>query len=273
MEGQAQGAGAPRRAISPVQAARFVLTLRGGATVEESAAAAGLVATTLYYRRRVDPDFASLWEEAVAGAEADTAAARAREGAAKDAAQGTVVREQPGRYLIRRRRCIVEFTRRRRQVFLDHMAGSCNMAASARAAGVTVQTAQKALADDPAFAEAFDTALMVGYKTLEADALCQQQEAQAAYRLSPADDPEAAARTFDRTMQLLREYRRKDGSIGRRPYGDRSSGRGIRPRVASPEEVRTELGKALVAFEKRCRAQGYKVPDDPGQRPPPDHPG
>lgn len=256
--------GAPRRAVSPVQAARFVLALRNGATVEDAAAAAGVAATTLYYRRRVDADFAALWDEAAAGAEADTAAARAREGAAKDSAQGTVIRDQDGRYLIRRRRCVVEFTRRRKQIFLDHMAGSCNMAAAACAAGVTVGTVRKALAEDTAFAEAFDTALMVGYKALEAEAICQQQEAQAAYRLSPTDDPEAAARTFDRTMQLLREYRRKDGSIGRRP-------RGTRPRVASAEEVRVALGKALAAFEKRVRAAGYKVPDkDPDQLPPPD---
>ena len=148
------------------------------------------------------------------------------------------------------------------------------MAASACAAGVTVGTVRKALADDPAFAEAFDVALGVGYKALEAEALCQQQQAQEAYRLSPADDSEAAVRTWDRTMQLLREYRRKDGSIGRRPYGASLPGRGIRPRVASAEEVRAEVAKALVAFENRCRALGHEVPDDnPAQPPEPDHPG
>jgi hypothetical protein len=248
------------RAISIAQGARFVLALRDGATVEGAAAAAGVAVATLYYRRKIDADFAALWDEAVAGASADAAAARGRERAAPDAAQGTAVREHSDRYLVRKRKRAVEFTRTRRQTFLDHFAASCNMAASAAAAGVTDWTVRKALAADPAFAEGFDAALMVGYKAMEAEALCQQQEAQATYRLSPGGpeaDPEAAARTFERTMQLLREYRRRDGSIGRRPRG------GIRPKVASAEEVRVAMAKALAAFEKRVRALGYKVPDDP----------
>jgi hypothetical protein len=229
--------------------------------VAAAAAAAGVAVTTFYYRRKVDADFASLWAEAVAGASADAAAARARERAAKDDAQGMTVRDHPDRGVVRKRRRAVEFTRTRRQICLDHIAGGCNMAAAAAAAGVTERTVRKALAEDPAFAAGFDAALAVGYKAMEADAVSQQQEAQAAYRLSPTEP--AAKQTFAQTMQLLHEYRRRDGSIGRRP-------RGTRPRVASYEEVRVAVAKALAAFEKRVRAMGYKIPDDgPGALPGP----
>jgi hypothetical protein len=273
MDQEDPNAGAPRRrpecdrAISLAQAGRFVLALRDGATVEAAAVAAGVAVATLYYRRRIDPDFAALWSDAVAGASGAVAAARADGRAAQDAAQGVTIREHADRYLVRKRRRAVEFTRRRKQIVLDHFAGSCNMAAAAAAGGVTERTVRKALAEDPAFAEGFDAALMVGYKAMEAEALCQVQEAQAAYRLSPTDDPDAAARTWDRTIQLLREYRRKDGSIARRP-------RGTRPRVASPDDVRSAMAKALGAFEKRCRALGYELPENgPGPLPGPDRPG
>ncbi len=165
-----------------------------------------------------------------------------------------IVRDHADRGIVRKRRRAVEFTRTRKQRFLDHFAGGCNMAASAAAAGVTERTVRKALAEDPAFAEGFDAALAVGYKAMEADALCQQQEAREAYRLSPVPDPEAAARSFDQTMRLLREYRRKDGSIGRRP-------RGTRPRVATNAEVKAELEKALVVFQKRVGTTGRGAPD------------
>jgi hypothetical protein len=255
------------RAVSPAQAGRFALALRDGATVLGAAASAGVAVATLYYRRKVDADFAALWADAVAGASENTAAERAGERAAKDAAQGMAVRDHPDRGVVRKRRRAVEFTRTRRQIFLDHLAGGCNMAAAAAAAGVTDRTVRKALAEDGAFAAGFDAALAVGYRAIEADTLSQQQEAREAYRLSPTDDPEAGQRTFEQSMRLLHEYRRRDGSIGRRP-------RGIRPRVATYEEVRVAVAKALAAFEKRVRAMGYKIPDGgPGALPGPEAPG
>ena len=207
------------RAVSAEQQVRFLLGIRNGLTVAAAAQWAGVAVQTIYYRRRIDAGFAALWREARAGADADAAAVRAAERAAAEAAQGTKVCAHGDRLLVRKRRRSVEFTPARRQVFLDHFAESCNMAAAAAAAGVSERHVRKALAEDESFAEAFDVALAVGYKALEADTLHTQQMA---YRLSPdgpAGAPDAAAekQTFERSLQLLNEYRRRDGSVGRRP--------------------------------------------------------
>ena len=237
------------RAISPEQAARFLLAMRNGATVKLAAAAARVPVATLYYRRRIDAEFAGLWRDAVAGASEDAAAARGRERAAKDAAQGMVVRDRADGLPVRKRRRAVEFTRTRRQTVLDHMAGGCNMAAAAAAAGVTERTVRKALAADSEFAEAFDAALAVGYKGLEAEAISQQQEAHRAFRLDPTVDPAEGGRTFERTMHLLHEYRRRDGSIGRRPSPHHL-------KSASKEQLVAALDKLFDMVERRQRALG-----------------
>jgi hypothetical protein len=241
------------RAISLAQAARFVLALRDGATVAAAAAAARVAVTTLYYRRRIDAAFAALWADAVAGASADIAAARAGGRAALDAAQGTMLREHPDRWLVRKRRRAVEFTRARRQVFLDHFAESCNMAAAAAAAGVTERTARKALAADPAFAGGFEAALAIGYENAEADALAQALAAQEAYRIAPSAENEAIA--FDRAMAVLREYKRGHGRIGRRPYRQR-------PVLLPLEDGFAALERELDAFARReaLRARGGAGP-------------
>lgn len=230
------------RAISLVQAARFVLALRDGATVAGAAEAAGVAVATLYYRRRIDADFAACWTDAVAGASAAVAAARAQACGALDNAQGTAVREHARRWLVRKRRRAVEFTRARRQAFLDHFAGSCNMAAAAAAAGVTVWTVRRALAQDPAFAAGLDDALAIGYPQAEEEALREAMAAQAAYHIAPS--PEASALGFDRALAVLREYKRGFGKIGRRPYYRR-------PRLASFEEGFAALERELDALAAR----------------------
>jgi hypothetical protein len=53
-------------------------------------------------------------------------------------------------------------------VFLDHLAGCCNVTAAAAAAGVGVSTVYDARRRDPVFAQAWDEAIEAGYATLEA---------------------------------------------------------------------------------------------------------
>jgi hypothetical protein len=234
------------RAVSAEQQVRFLLGMRNGLTVAAAARWAGVAVATLYYRRRIDASFAELWREAVAGASADVAAVRAAERAADEAAQGTKVCAHGDRVLVRKKRRIVDFTPERKQLFLDHIAESCNMDAAAAAAGVTGGAARKALAEDADFAEAFDVALAVGYKALEADTLHQVQMA---YRLSP-DGPAGAAgsggdkQTFERSMQLLHEYRRRDGTIGRRPSPHHR-------KMASKEEVVQAVAKLIREVRQR----------------------
>lgn len=238
-----------RRGTTPAldadEAAKFYEGIERGETVADAAAAAGFAVSTAYYRRRTSPDFARGWAEAKARNIAAWSAAGA-------AAEGeTEVRSHAGRRLVRarKRKRPVEFDRERKQAFLDHFAGSCNLAAAARAAGIGVSAVYRALAGDAAFAEGFQAALEIGYMLLEAEALAQQRAAQQRYLIDPRTDPEGAAQSFERSMQLLREYHRGQGRVGRRPTDRRRGG------LATNAEVREALVKRLAAFRQRIRSR------------------
>jgi len=253
---------------SDTQVAAFLFALARGATVEGAAAAAGLKASTLYYRRSRCAVFARAWREALEAWDADSAAGSAvgkgadwapASAGEREAARATVVRWHAGRGLMRKRKRPVEFGRGRRQAFLDHFAETCNLEASAAAAGISVSAVYRALKTDPAFADGFDEALKTGYLFLEAEALRQQREAQKAYGINPKGDAAAQAQCFDRTMQLLREYKRpsgpstslRTGSIGRRAarQGDARS--------------RWTFEDAMTALEE---AEGVRGGDTSGRR-------
>ncbi len=59
------------------------------------------------------------------------------------------------------------WTIKQRGAFLDHLAASCNVRASAEAAGVVFSTAYRMYRRDPEFAAAWDEALAAGYIALE----------------------------------------------------------------------------------------------------------
>jgi hypothetical protein len=63
------------------------------------------------------------------------------------------------------------FTKEKKQVFLDHLAGCCNVSRSAKAAGVCVVTVHYQRRRDPEFGQAFQEALDTGYAALEAELL------------------------------------------------------------------------------------------------------
>jgi len=60
------------------------------------------------------------------------------------------------------------FTKEKRQVFLDHLAGCCNVTRAAAAAGISATAVYKCRQRDPGFAAAFGEALDTGYAALEA---------------------------------------------------------------------------------------------------------
>ena len=104
-------------------------------------------------------------------------------------------------------------------MFLAHFAATCDVTASAAAAGVSESTVYNHRRSDPAFAAGWDEALEQGYARLEAEAVAQRIAAMEALE-GPARqegrrraDCEAAAE-FERVMQLLREHKR--GLAGRR---------------------------------------------------------
>lgn len=228
-------------AFDAQQQVLFVAAVERGATIAAAAREAKAAVATVYYRRKTCPLFARAWAGAVA--KSSGYADLDPPGAA------TVIRGHAGR-LIRKRKRPVEFDRERRQAFLDHFAGSCNLEASAKAAGVCVNTVYRALASDPAFADGFEEALRIGYRLLEAEALRQQRAAQRKYRISPKGDPGAQAQSFERTMQLLREYNRGQGKVGRRAA-----------RRGDPRS-RWTFDEAMEALEKKLKHFGVEIVEE-----------
>ncbi len=72
-----------------------------------------------------------------------------------------------------RRRVAVEWTPERRATFLDHLSATCNVKASAAAAGMWPGPCYALRRRDPAFAEQWSAALQAGYEHLEAKLLAR----------------------------------------------------------------------------------------------------
>jgi hypothetical protein len=157
--------------------------------------------------------------------------------------------------MMRKRKRPVEFDRERKQAFLDHFAETCNLEASAEAAGISLSAVYRALKMDPAFAEGFEEGLRIGYLFLEAEALRQQRAAQEAYLISPKGDGAVQAQTFARTMALLREHKRPNAGVGRRATGARLT--------------RWSFEESMAALEKSLGVLGIRVRED-GEQPPED---
>lgn len=234
-------------ALDGRQMAAFIGAVEGGALIEEAARAAGAALSTLYYRRERDPGFAEAWDAAVARS-----------------AGPVLVWNQARRRYQKQRSRRVRFDRDRKQIFLDHFAGSCNLADAAEAAGVSADSVFAHLRSDPAFAEGFREALAIGYTLLEAEAVRQQRSTQEAYRVSPDPDSAAMAKSFAECMQLLRQWKRPDGTLGRRQVGPGHLAKW------SFEDAFNALEKRLRAFGLRIE-RGERAPedDDPPALPPP----
>jgi len=229
------------RRFGPADRAVVITALLAGATVAAAARAAGFAVQTLYDDRKRCPLFARAWADAVA-----------------ESARPRLVEMGTGGWWQIKRLRRNRFTRARKDAFLAHLAVTAEVTASALAAGVCVSTVYSHRASDPAFAAAWVTALACGVAVLEGRLVQERLEAHAAFALEAGELPPAVAAQerdleFWRALHLLREHRRAAGGGGapeRRP-------RGQRPRVASREEVRAELMKALIAFEQRVRRGDY----------------
>lgn len=213
------------------QMAAFIDAIERGERTEAAAREAGAAVSTVYYRRRMCPAFAAAWDEAKA-----------------KSARPTMVTASGGRRLVRKKGRAMPFGRDRKQAFLNHFAGGCNLEAAAKAVNVGLTTVYRHLKSDPAFAEGFQEALEIGYKLLEAEAMCHVREAQQAYRIDPTCPQ--AKQSFEKTMQLLAEYKRGLGRIGRRPDERRLT--------------RWTFEAAMAALEKKLMSLGYRVQDGDG---------
>lgn len=217
--------------------------LRGGATRDEAAGQAGFTVNGFYYARRRDPLFRMAWIWALEACAAEERA-KHRTSSLNAAIDGVELAPNNQRLLQPRRARFVRFTPARKQLFLDHFAGTADVVASAEAAGVHISTVYKHRRTDPEFARGWDEALRVAYAELEAEAVRQRLEAQRNLRdgITPKGE---MPREFDRVMTLLARYERKDGRIGIR---ERGPGR----------EARWSFDDAIHALDKKLQALGVR---------------
>ena len=215
--------GGPERRVDGRAMGCFLAALKGGRNVEAAAREAGFGARTFYRRRDSDPEFAAAWEEAV-----------------ELSNRPVYLGPGNGRRLQLRRTRKVRFTEARKETFLAHFAGTCDLAASAEAAGVCADTVNNHRRKDPDFAAACQAALEQGYERLEEEAVRQRLEAQRKLKEGVLPEGEAAAE-FERQMKLLAHWRRRSGDLGPRTIGSEHRKRGT-------------FDEAMEALERKLRA-------------------
>jgi hypothetical protein len=160
------------------------------------------------------------------------------------------------------------FGRAAKRDFLEWFAATANLGWSARQAGFNYKTVLKHRMKDPAFAADYDRALEQGFARVLAQQLETKIAEDAAAPVGIEGDRDVPAMQQmdpERAMLLLREHGRY--LAGARAGAGEARKQGRRPLVATYEEVRGAIAKALAAFEKRVRAMGYRVPDDPPAEP------
>jgi hypothetical protein len=230
-----------------------VRALVGGASVAAAAEAAGFSVSTVYAARARSAGFRAAVEAALAEGDGEV-----------------VIAPHKGRPLQLRRVRRRLFSVKLKDEFLEHFAATCSIAAAAEAIGVGRSTVNKHLAEDEDFQARFDRVLEVAHRQLRSELVRQRLEA--AERAQAYGDKAAEAADFDRSLQLLREHKRGRGGDGEGGGGRGGGGvgdwgggrRGRPPTVASNEEVREALIKALTAFGIRVRAKWAAEGKGPG---------
>lgn len=91
------------------------------------------------------------------------------------------------------------WTIKQRTAFLDHLAATCNVSASAKASGVLPGTAYRMYRRDPEFARAWDAALATGYTALETMLVAR---AMGALEIPQGETPVPAVETMDSELAL-----------------------------------------------------------------------
>lgn len=232
----------------------MLAALREGRRLDSVAAGYGVTLQAFYSARRRDPLFAAAWRDAHAlSAEAERRGPVEVEGETGD---DLPIVSNNRRLMQRRRMRHVRFDERRKGIFLACFARSCDLLASAAAAGICERTVYNHLRGDPAFAEAFQAALEAGYRWLEAEAVRQRLEAQKRLRAAIEEAGAAGAPLplaeegveFDRVMKLLARWDRRGGRLGWREVGHG------RRRPWTFEEAMAALGKRMRALGLRTGA-------------------
>lgn len=247
----------PQRRIDAAAKAAFLAGLRQGLRREDAAVAAGFSLMGFYNARARDPEFAAEWKAALALPPA------AERRALAYAERGEVRIAPANRRFLQRRRRLVRFDSERREIYITHLAETCDSVAAAEAAGVHPTTARYHRRMDPDFDAACREALAEGYDFLETEIVRLRIEAQKRLRAAidragavppPALLAEQGAE-FDRIMKLLDRYDRKP----RRPEGNFTPGG--RRQAWTFERAIVQLDKALDALALRT-GKPREAPDD-----------
>lgn len=139
----------------------------------------------------------------------------------------------------------VRWTRRMKAEFLDELAATCNVAASAAAIGVSATSVYALRRRDDAFADAWQEALAQGYQMLETQLVGHALTGGGAgegQRLATGD-PDRPGLDVELALKLLNDHRGQ--ALRGRPVG------GPRPKVASRAETNVAIMKKLKAIEGR----------------------
>ncbi|MGA9583635.1 MAG: hypothetical protein WBR13_16880 [Allosphingosinicella sp.] len=233
----------PPRRITLAAKMRFLKGVRAGESREEAAAGTGFGWKAFYQVRRRDPIYEFAWRTAMELCARDAQdARRAADDLAEVRAEGTI--EGENRRLLQLRVRGHRFDERRKQIFLDHFAGTADEHAAAEAAGVAYSTVRSHLRGDPGFRALRDEALDMAYARLEAESVRQRLEAQQRLRdnLEPKGE---TALEFERVMKLLARYDRKSGRVASREHQPSAS------RAWSFEDAIKALDKALDSLGTR----------------------
>lgn len=137
--------------------------------------------------------------------------------------------------------------------FLEWFAATANVSLSARKAGIHYRTVLRHRSEDADFAAEMEQALETGMVRVRAWALELGEEAGSEEPDAPVD-MKPVNLTPDMALQLIREdERRKAAALKGTAFGPRP---GRAPTVATSEEVRAALVKALRRYGDRLRAGG-----------------
>lgn len=144
------------------------------------------------------------------------------------------------------------FGKARRQAFLEHLAATCNVQASAAVAGVAVSTVYANRMRDAEFRADWDAAIAQGYARLEAALIARAAAGEGRTEIagdkivdpstgSGRGGPEAPERIdWDKGMELLRHQQR---NLAGRPVDNR-----MRPARVPIEQVAAKLIRKLKAL-------------------------
>lgn len=151
------------------------------------------------------------------------------------------------------------WTQRKRRIFFAHLAATCNVKAAAKAAGMGLSGAYLRYHAEPAFAAAWEEALAIGRRHLNALLLARSMGTGTALTEDRPDAPEEEdpplpdpeAMDTDLALRLLAMHSRPAGA-------QNQSATSGRVRMASDHELTEALTKAIGTLQRREARGGRK---------------